>query len=49
VSPQDRTAPPDVEAAGRALADKLKREAREDLPVLLALWELDPAPVSSAA
>lgn len=38
------------EAEGRELADRLKREALEELPILLALWETPPsASVQSAA
>lgn len=36
------------ERAGRELADQLKREALEDLPVLLALWEAEEAHTSAA-
>lgn len=35
MAPHDRTAPQDVEAAGRALADRLKREAWVELASLL--------------
>lgn len=44
----DHTSPTDLEAAGRALADQLKREALEDLPVLLALWDADEAATHAA-
>jgi hypothetical protein len=44
----DYARPPDVQTEGRALADQLKREALEDLPVLLALWEPDEAGADAA-
>lgn len=45
----DHAATTEPVSAGRALADRLKREALEELPILLALWEDSEAQAASAA